>query len=87
MVKEEFEFLEEPTIITIECNDCLVTTDADDYQCPFCESEDVIVYTNIEGQNCILCDIVFDIWDNFYRKTDGDFECICESCYDDLESK
>lgn len=87
MIKEEFDFLEEPEIIMVECNDCGVTSDTDDHQCKYCESEDVMVFTNIEGQDCILCGSTFDIWDNFHRLIDGDFECICTNCYDNLESE
>lgn len=87
MIKEEFDFLEEPEIIMVECNDCGKITDNDDHQCLSCESDNVTIYTNIEGQDCILCGVTFDTWDNFHRLDGGDFECICTNCYDDLNSE
>lgn len=55
-----------------------------DYECG---SEDILKTTAHEDAECSTCHLVFDMWEDAYRKQaskPADELLICEDCYDKL---
>lgn len=90
LTKQVFE-AEEDELLDYECEACGHRVEAGDGEdieaCEECGSEDILKTTAHEDAECSTCHLVFDMWEDAYRKQaskPADELLICEDCYDKL---
>ena len=83
------DYVSEPYPLSGECVGCGRFTEnyseLNEKTCEEC-GEDLIVETNIEGQDCRVCGKAFDMWEDYHESKDGTKYC-CIQCYEELQEE